>query len=49
MSDKLGMLLKTDDKSTVSLDESPKYNNTKRKLMTYVRLYARRRKIMTLQ
>lgn len=49
MSDKLGMLLKTDDKFTVSLDESPKYNNTKRKLMTYVRLYARRRKIMTLQ
>lgn len=32
MSDKLGMLLKTDDKSTVSLDESPKYNNTKRKI-----------------
>lgn len=32
MSDKLGMLLKTDDKSTVSLDESPKYINTKRKI-----------------
>ena len=32
MSDKLDALLKTDDKTTVSLDSSKKYINTKRKI-----------------
>ncbi len=32
MSDKLDVLLKTDDKSTVSLEKSPRYINTKRKI-----------------
>lgn len=32
MRDKLDVLLKTDDKSTVSLEQSKKYINTKRKI-----------------
>lgn len=49
MSDKLDVLLKTDDKFTVSLEKSPRYITQKEKLMAYVRLYVRRQKIMMLQ